>query len=290
MSHPANPDHPLCTRLPRPILPARGTFGPARWKKPRCNGKGRKTHHWKVPFFVAFATFLVALSQTERPQLVTIVRGFMSYISDARIMKGAEGICGWHEDDVSHLQKPTRSYITTTSTWTGHSGEIKPSYVYLLFTWASPEIKTPKYLVVFFQDPIVVVQLISRLSGFDVGAPLAQLWWQGSFRSKRVGWAQGFCLFVSVDFTTGVTGLCQKNIHKRIASTNMVKISQDQPRTSSRLGHQKSGKNQISGPKIHTPSNCWKHLPGPPVVRYLTLGGSPKFQEFQGTPRWPPPF
>lgn len=174
MSHPANPDHPLCTRLPRPILPARGTFGPARWKKPRCNGKGRKTHHWKVPFFVAFATFLVALSQTERPQLVTIVRGFMSYISDARIMKGAEGICGWHEDDVSHLQKPTRSYITTTSTWTGHSGEIKPSYVYLLFTWASPEIKTPKYLVFFSR-----IQLLS--SNISLSSP-ASTW---ALRTRR---------------------------------------------------------------------------------------------------------
>lgn len=142
--------------------------GPARWKKPRCNGKRRKTHHWKVPFFVAIATFLVALSQTERPQLVTIVRGFMSYISDARIMKGAEGICGWHKDDVSHLQKPTRSYITPTSTWTGHSGEIKPSYVYLLFTWASPEIKTPKYLGFFSR-----IQLLS--SNLSLGSP-ASTW------------------------------------------------------------------------------------------------------------------
>ena len=92
----------------------------------------------------------------------------MSYVSDARIMKGAEGICGWHKDDVSHLQKPTRSYITTTSTWTGHSGDIKPSYVYLLFTWASPEIKTPKYLGFFSR-----IQLLS--SNISLSSP-ASTW------------------------------------------------------------------------------------------------------------------
>ena len=74
-----------------------------------------------------------------------------------------------------------------------------------------------------------------------------------------------------------------KNIHKRIASTNMVKITGTNLEHLE-IGHQKSGKKwkkSISGPKIHTPSNCWKHLPGPLVVRYLTLGGVAwSFQEF----------
>ena len=56
-----------------------------------------------------------------------------------------------------------------------------------------------------FQDPIVVVQHISKLSGFDVGALLARVWWQCSwFRSKRVGWAQRFCLFLWFQYVSAV--------------------------------------------------------------------------------------